>query len=309
MPATERRSPLPASGEGIPVLQMPMGGDGSAASAGTPAQMASRLQVGPGMTPSDQSSRGVSVPRARRSGTGKRSMSARSGSGAIGKDAAPLAPAKALKTVARATLHSAPQPPPIVDIVAEAAKLRVAMARGAQQARAPGNGGDAGQSGVKAAAQAEAVGETGWGGADDAARPDVEVGAGRSDADGVAWPVAKKGASGGAQEHPASQTEMETLVPEPPRAGVEGVAEEDSASSAPVAEETRVLVSAEAQDEGVVAAVTAQAAPENVVPVVQLPDSIEEFGDSRDIDPAAAASATDKIAEFTSVCEEVLERP
>ena len=32
----------------------------------------------------------------------------------------------------------------------------------------------------------------------------------------------------------------------------------------------------------------------------------EEFGDSRDIDPAAAASAVDKIAEFTSACEEVL---
>ena len=46
--------------------------------------------------------------------------------------------------------------------------------------------------------------------------------------------------------------------------------------------------------------------PENVVPVVQLPDSSEEFGDSRDIDPTAAASAADRIAEFTSACEEVL---
>ena len=63
---------------------------------------------------------------------------------------------------------------------------------------------------------------------------------------------------------------------------------------------------AEARDEGVVAAVTAQAATEGVVPVVQLPDSSEEFGDSRDIDPAAAASAADRIAEFTSACEEVL---
>ena len=46
--------------------------------------------------------------------------------------------------------------------------------------------------------------------------------------------------------------------------------------------------------------------PENVVPVVQLPDSSEEFGDSRDIDPAAAAGAADRIAEFTLACEEVL---
>ena len=40
--------------------------------------------------------------------------------------------------------------------------------------------------------------------------------------------------------------------------------------------------------------------------MVQLPDSSEEFRDSRDIDPAAAASAADKIAEFTLACEEVL---
>ena len=73
-----------------------------------------------------------------------------------------------------------------------------------------------------------------------------------------------------------------------------------------MAEETRVSVPTEALDEGVVAATKAQAAPENVVPVVQLPDSSEEFGDSRDIDPAAAASAAYRIAEFTAACEEVL---
>ena len=49
-----------------------------------------------------------------------------------------------------------------------------------------------------------------------------------------------------------------------------------------------------------------QAASENVVPVVQLPESSEEFGDLKDIDPAAAASAADQIAEFTSAFEEVL---
>ena len=42
------------------------------------------------------------------------------------------------------------------------------------------------------------------------------------------------------------------------------------------------------------------------MPVVQLPESSEEFGDSRDIDPAAAASAADRISEFTSASEEVL---
>ena len=100
---------------------------------------------------------------------------------------------------------------------------------------------------------------------------------------------------------------METLVPEPPRAGVEGVTEEESAPRAPVAEETRVSVPAEAQDEGVVAGETTQTATESVIPVVQLPDSSEEFGDSGDIDPAAAACAADKIAEFMSACEEVLD--
>ena len=53
--------------------------------------------------------------------------------------------------------------------------------------------------------------------------------------------------------------------------------------------------------------VTVQAAADSVIPVVQLPDNSEEYGDSRDIDPAAAASAADKIAEFTSACEEVLD--
>ena len=49
-------------------------------------------------------------------------------SGAISRDAAPLAPTKALKTGACATPHTAPQPLPVMDIVAEAAKLQEAMA-------------------------------------------------------------------------------------------------------------------------------------------------------------------------------------
>ena len=94
----------------------------------------------------------------------------------------------------------------------------------------------------------------GRGGVDDAARPDIKNEAGRSDAGSAARPVAEEGAGGDVQEHPASQAEVESLVPEPPRAGVEGLAEEESAPRAPVVEETRVLVPGEAQDEGVVAA-------------------------------------------------------
>ena len=75
---------------------------------------------------------------------------------------------------------------------------------------------------------------------------------------------------------------------------------------APAEEETRVPEPAGSRDGGVVAAVTAQVAPENVVPVVQLQESSKEYGDSRDIDPAAAVSAADRIAEFTSASEEIL---
>jgi len=212
-------------------------------------------------------------------------------------------------------LHTAPQPLPIVDIVAEAAKLQEAMARGAQkaqQARAPENRGDAGPVGAVTAAQTDAEGEVCRGGANDTSRPDVEVEAGRGDADSAARPVAGEGETGGGTlERPASQIGVETIVLEPPRAGVEGVAEEESAPGAPAEEKTFVPEPAGAQDDGAIAAVTAQATPENVVPVVQLPESSEEYGDSRDIDPAAAAAAAaagaaDRIAEFTSASEEVL---
>ena len=76
-------------------------------------------------------------------------------------------------------------------------------------------------------------------------------------------------------------------------------------------EETRVLAPREAQDVGVVVVmtaptVTAQATTDSVILVVQLPDSSKEYGDSRDIDPAAAASAADRIAEFVLASEEVL---
>ena len=98
--------------------------------------------------------------------------------------------------------------------------------------------------------------------------------------------------------------------PRPSSPGARGLGSRES--RAPVVEEARVLEPTEAQDEGVVAVmmapmVMAQATTDNVIPVVQLPDSSEEYGDSRDIDPAAAASATDNIAEFTSACEEALD--
>src|SRR6185369_11371655 len=95
-------------------------------------------------------------------------------------------------------------------------------------------------------------------------------------------------------------------VLEPPRAGVESVTEKESAPRVPIVEETCVPEPARAWDGGVVAAATAQTTPENVVPVVQLPESSEEFGDSRDINSAAAASAADQIAEIASASEEVL---
>ena len=47
-------------------------------------------------------------------------------------------------------------------------------------------------------------------------------------------------AGGEAQERLAGQREGETLAPEPPRAGVEGVTEAESAPTAPLVEETRV---------------------------------------------------------------------
>jgi len=89
-----------------------------------------------------------------------------------------------------------------VDIVAEAAKLQEAMARGAQkaqQAREPESRGDAGPGGAVTAAQADAEGEVDRGGANGATRPDVEVEAGRGDADSAARSVAGEGeTSGGA---------------------------------------------------------------------------------------------------------------
>ena len=48
-------------------------------------------------------------------------------------------------------------------------------------------------------------------------------------------------------------------------------------------------------------------AQEGVTAVVELPDSSEEYGDSMDIDPAAAASATAHIAEFATANAGALE--
>ena len=77
-------------------------------------------------------------------------------------------------------------------------------------------------------------------------------------------------------------------------------------ASALVVEESRVPRPERAGDEGAVAATTAHTASGNVEPVVELPLSSDKFGDSRDVDPAAAASTADQIAEFVSASEEVL---
>ena len=49
-----------------------------------------------------------------------------------------------------------------------------------------------------------------------------------------------------------------------------------------------------------------QAEPEIVVPVVQLPESSDEYGDSREIDPAAATSAASPVFEFIAASMEIL---
>jgi hypothetical protein len=49
-----------------------------------------------------------------------------------------------------------------------------------------------------------------------------------------------------------------------------------------------------------------QAEPEIVVPMVQLPESSDEFGDSREIDPAAATSAVGRVFEFVTASAEIL---
>jgi hypothetical protein len=101
--------------------------------------------------------------------------------------------------------------------------------------------------------------------------------------------------------------EEETLVLEPPRAEVEGIAEEVTALGAPVVEGAPVSEPTEARDEGIVAVVPTPTVQGSVVVVVELPDSSEEYGDSMDIDPAATASAAAHIAEFASASADVLE--
>ncbi|XP_039818690.1 translation initiation factor IF-2-like [Panicum virgatum] len=306
-PTAGQRSPASAAGRDSPASAASTGSGASVVSVETPVRTAPRLQVDPRATPSGQSSLGVSVPRARRSGTGKRSLS--SPAEATTKSATCLAPTKALKTGARATPHSAPLPPIRGDqaLEAGAVKLRETMARGAQEAqlaRAQEGGGDAGQSGAAAATRVDADKEAGRGDAGSAARPDVEAGEGG--ADGAALLEVGGGTGRDAQEHPASREQEETPAPEPPRAGVEGATAVASVPTALVVEETRISGPARAGDEGAAVAATAQMAPENVAPVVELPQTSEEYRDSRDIDTAAATSAADRIFEFISASEDIL---
>jgi hypothetical protein len=230
--------------------------------------------------------------------------------GAVPKDAVQLAPAKALKTGARSTPHTAPQPQPAVDLEAAAARLREAVARGAQaaqQARAQEEEGDAGHRGAEAAAQAADAGkEAGQGSVSGAAQAAIEVEAGQGDAASAARPDTEGETGGGAQERPANRVE-ETLIFEPSRAEGGGVEEEGTAQEAPAVEGAPAPGPAEALDEGTVAVVPQPTAQGGVTAVVELPDSSEEYGDSMDIDPAAAASAAAHIAEFASASAGVLE--
>ena len=82
--------------------------------------------------------------------------------------------------------------------------------------------------------------------------------------------------------------EVETLVLEPPRAEVESVAEEETTLRAPGVEGASVSEPTEARDKGIVAVVPVPTAQGSMVAVVELPDSSEEYGDSMEIDPAAA---------------------
>jgi hypothetical protein len=189
-----------------------------------------------------------------------------------------------------------------VDLEAAAARLREAMARGtqaAQQARAQEENG-AGQSCAEAAAQAADAEEAGQGGGGGAAQAVIEVEAGQVDAASAARPETEGETGGGTQEHPAGQAEEDTLVHEPPRAESEGVAEEEVVQEAPVVGGDPISEPTEARDEGTVAVVPAPTAQGSVAVVVELPESSEEYGDSMDIDPAAAASAAAHIAEFAS---------
>ena len=235
-----------------------------------------------------------------------------SSSGAVPKDAVRLAPVKALKTGSRSTPHTAPQPPPIVDLEAAAARLREAVARGAQAAQRAreeeGNAdqSDAGQRGAGAAAPAADAEETGPGGAGGAAQTAIGVEAGQGDADSAARPAIEGETGGGAQERPAGQAAEETLVFEPSRAEDEGLTE-DMVQEAPGVEGAPISEPTKARDEGTVAIVPVPTAQEGATAVVELPDSSGEYGDSMDIDPAAAASAAAHIVEFASGSAGVLE--
>ena len=80
----------------------------------------------------------------------------------------------------------------------------------------------------------------------------------------------------------------------------------ESAPRAPAVEETRVPEPARVGDGGAAITATVQTAPEIMEPVVELPLISDEYGDSRDIDPAAATSAAARIAEFISASEDIL---
>jgi len=141
---------------------------------------------------------------------------------------------------------------------------------------------------------------------DGAALAVTEVEAGQCDAGNAARPDTEGEPGGDAQERPDGQAAEETLIFEPSRAEDEGLTE-DMAQEAPGVEGAPISEPIEARDEGTVAIVPVPTAQEGATAVVELPDSSGEYGDSMDIDPAAAASAAAHIVEFASASAGVLE--
>ena len=82
--------------------------------------------------------------------------------------------------------------------------------------------------------------------------------------------------------------------------------EKESALRVPAVEETCIPEPARAGDEGAAAATMERAVPEDAVPLVELPQSGEEYGESGDINPTAAANAANQVFKFIAASKEIL---
>jgi len=166
------------------------------------------------------------VPRAPRSSSQKRKLSALSGLRAT-PAAAPLAPTKALKSGASSTPRTVAQSPTGGPQTAETvARYRDTIARGDTAAQVQEDTSDAGRSSVADAARPGVEGEADRGSMEGAARSDAGEDAGRGGAEHATRPDVEEGGETGrdASEHLASQVEGEVFAPEPARAGNEEAA-------------------------------------------------------------------------------------